>query len=208
IIEKMIKQRKDSISQFEAGGRQDLADIERAELEVLSAYMPAALSEEEVQAEVRAAVASVGAAGPQDMGKVMGVLKAKLAGRADMTQVSGRVKAALSGQEFARAAARYMIPQSFLQDLLNRVDIVDIVGRYVQLKKGGANFIGLCPFHNEKAPSFTVSPTKQFYHCFGCDAHGTAITFLMEYSGHGFVDAVKDLAQNVGMTVPEEESGL
>ena len=98
IIEKMIKQRKDSISQFEAGGRQDLADIERAELEVLSAYMPAALSEEEVQAEVKAAVASVGAAGPQDMGKVMGVLKAKLAGRADMTQVSGLVKAALSGQ--------------------------------------------------------------------------------------------------------------
>src|SRR5690606_2668155 len=101
-----------------------------------------------------------------------------------------------------------MIPQSFLQDLLNRVDIVDIVGRYVQLKKGGANFIGLRPFHNEKSPSFTVSPTKQFYHCFGCGAHGTAITFLMEYSGHGFVDAVKDLAQNVGMTVPEEESGL
>jgi len=98
IIEKMIKQRKDSISQFEAGGRQDLADIERAELEVLSTYMPAALSEEEVQAEVKAAVASVGATGPQDMGKVMGVLKAKLAGRADMTQVSGLVKAALSGQ--------------------------------------------------------------------------------------------------------------
>lgn len=98
IIEKMIKQRKDSISQFEAGGRQDLADIERAELEILSTYMPAALSEEEVQAEVKAAVASVGASGPQDMGKVMGVLKAKLAGRADMTQVSGLVKAALSGQ--------------------------------------------------------------------------------------------------------------
>ncbi len=101
-----------------------------------------------------------------------------------------------------------MIPQSFLQDLLNRVDIVDIVGRYVQLKKGGANFSGLCPFHNEKSPSFTVSPTKQFYHCFGCGAHGTAITFLMEYSGQGFVEAVKDLAQGVGMTVPEEESGL
>ncbi len=101
-----------------------------------------------------------------------------------------------------------MIPQSFLQDLLNRVDIVDIVGRYVQLKKGGANFMGLCPFHNEKSPSFTVSPTKQFYHCFGCGAHGTAITFLMEYSGQGFVEAVKDLAQGVGMTVPEEETGL
>ncbi len=101
-----------------------------------------------------------------------------------------------------------MIPQSFIQDLLNRVDIVDVVGRYVQLKKGGANFSGLCPFHNEKSPSFTVSPTKQFYHCFGCGAHGTAIGFLMEYSGLGFVESVKDLAQSVGMTVPEQEDRL
>lgn len=96
VIEKMIKQRKDSISQFEAGGRQDLADIEKAELIVLNAYMPAQMSEVEVQAEVTAAVAAVGAAGPQDMGKVMGVLKPKLAGRADMTAVSAMVKAALS----------------------------------------------------------------------------------------------------------------
>jgi len=96
VIEKMIKQRKDSISQFEAGGRQDLADIEKAELVVLNAYMPAQMSEVEVQAEVTAAVAAVGAAGPQDMGKVMGVLKPKLAGRADMTAVSAMVKAALS----------------------------------------------------------------------------------------------------------------
>ncbi|HYC43679.1 MAG TPA: DNA primase [Noviherbaspirillum sp.] len=98
-----------------------------------------------------------------------------------------------------------MIPQSFIQDLLNRVDIVDVVGRYVQLKKGGANYMGLCPFHNEKSPSFTVSPTKQFYHCFGCGAHGTAIGFLIEYSGLGFVEAVKDLAQGVGMVVPDED---
>ncbi|HEX2603639.1 MAG TPA: GatB/YqeY domain-containing protein [Oxalicibacterium sp.] len=96
IIEKMIKQRKDSIAQFEAGGRQDLVEIEKAELAVLNAYMPAALSDAEVQAEVNAAVAASGAAGPQDMGKVMGVLKAKLAGRADMTVVSTLVKAALS----------------------------------------------------------------------------------------------------------------
>jgi DNA primase len=101
-----------------------------------------------------------------------------------------------------------VIPQSFIQDLLNRVDIVDVVGRYVQLKKGGANYSGLCPFHNEKSPSFTVSPTKQFYHCFGCGAHGTAIGFLIEYSGLGFVDAVKELAQNVGMVVPEAEDRL
>ncbi|MDB5729464.1 MAG: GatB/YqeY protein [Noviherbaspirillum sp.] len=96
ILEKMVKQRKDSISQFEAGGRQDLADIEKAELAVLAAYMPAAMSEAELQAEVAAAVAATGATGPQDMGTVMGVLKPKLAGRADMTAVSGLVKAALA----------------------------------------------------------------------------------------------------------------
>jgi hypothetical protein len=94
IIEKMIKQRKDSITQFEAGGRQDLADIEKAELVVLSSYMPAALSQSEIEAEVASAVA--GASGPQDMGKVMATLKAKLAGRADMSAVSGMVKAALT----------------------------------------------------------------------------------------------------------------
>lgn len=96
IIEKMIKQRKDSISQFEAGGRQDLADIEKAELAVLSAYMPAALSDTEIAAEVAAAVAQVNPTGPQDMGKVMAIVKARLAGRADMTVVSGLVKAALA----------------------------------------------------------------------------------------------------------------
>jgi DNA primase len=101
-----------------------------------------------------------------------------------------------------------VIPPSFIQDLLNRVDIVEVVGRYVQLKKGGANFLGLCPFHNEKSPSFTVSPTKQFYHCFGCGAHGTAIGFLIEYSGQGFVETVKDLAQGVGMVVPEQDNRL
>jgi len=97
IVEKMIKQRKDSITQFEAGGRADLAEIEKGELAILSAYMPAGLSDEEIAAEVTAAVAATGAAGPQDMGKVMGVLKPKLAGRADMTVVSGLVKKALSG---------------------------------------------------------------------------------------------------------------
>jgi uncharacterized protein YqeY len=97
IVEKMIKQRKDSITQFEAGGRQDLADIEKAELAVLVTYMPAGLSDEEVAAEVAAAVAASGAAGPQDMGKVMAILKPKLAGRADMTAVSAQVKKALAG---------------------------------------------------------------------------------------------------------------
>jgi uncharacterized protein len=96
IIEKMIKQRKDSMSQFEAGGRHDLAEIEKAELAVLSDYMPASLSDAEVQAEVAAAVAEAGATGAQDMGKVMALLKPRLAGRADMTVASGFVKAALA----------------------------------------------------------------------------------------------------------------
>lgn len=98
-----------------------------------------------------------------------------------------------------------MIPQSFIADLLNRVDIVDVVGQHVTLKKAGGNFQGLCPFHNEKSPSFSVSPTKQFYHCFGCGAHGSAIGFLMEYSGLSYVDAIEDLARTAGLTVPHEE---
>ncbi|MGF6917755.1 GatB/YqeY domain-containing protein [Paraburkholderia sp. 40] len=96
VVDKMIKQRKDSISQFEAAGRTDLADKEKAELAILSAYMPEQMSEAEIVAEVQAAVAQTGAAGAQDMGKVMGVLKPKLAGRADMTAVSAQVKAALA----------------------------------------------------------------------------------------------------------------
>jgi len=97
-----------------------------------------------------------------------------------------------------------LIPDSFIQELLARVDIVDVVGRYVKLRKGGANLLGLCPFHNEKTPSFTVSPTKQFYHCFGCGAHGTALRFLTEHTGAPFPEAVRSLAASVGMTVPEE----
>jgi DNA primase len=96
------------------------------------------------------------------------------------------------------------IPQSFLSELLNRIDVVEVVGKYVQLKKGGANYMGLCPFHGEKSPSFSVSPTKQFFHCFGCGKNGNAIGFLMEHTGMSFIEAVKDLAQQVGMQVPEE----
>ncbi|MDR1888132.1 MAG: DNA primase [Zoogloeaceae bacterium] len=97
-----------------------------------------------------------------------------------------------------------MIPDSFIQDVLARVDIVELIDKHVHLKKAGANYAACCPFHNEKTPSFTVSPTKQFYHCFGCGAHGTAIGFLMEYQGLGFVEAVRELAASVGMQVPEE----
>ncbi|TSE29550.1 DNA primase [Tepidimonas charontis] len=98
------------------------------------------------------------------------------------------------------------IPASFLQELLARTDLVELVGRYVPLRKGGANYLGLCPFHAEKSPSFTVSPSKQFYHCFGCGAHGNAIDFLMRHLGLPFPDAVRDLAQQAGMSVPQDET--
>ena len=98
-----------------------------------------------------------------------------------------------------------MIPNDFLQTLLSRVDIVEVIDHYVPLKKAGANYAACCPFHKEKSPSFTVSPTKQFYHCFGCGAHGTAIGFLMEYAGKSFPDAVGDLAREVGLEVPRDE---
>ena len=97
-----------------------------------------------------------------------------------------------------------MIPQSFIDSLLQRVDIVELVGTHVQLKKAGANYSGLCPFHTEKSPSFTVSPSKQFYHCFGCGAHGTAIGFLIEHTGLSFPQAVEELARRSGLEVPRE----
>ena len=98
-----------------------------------------------------------------------------------------------------------MIPNDFISTLLSRVDIVDVVDRHVPLKKAGANYQACCPFHSEKTPSFTVSPTKQFYHCFGCGAHGTAIGFLMEHGGKSFPEAVEELARDAGLEVPHVE---
>ena len=99
------------------------------------------------------------------------------------------------------------IPSDFIQQLLARTDLADLIGRYVSLKKAGEEFKACCPFHNEKTPSFTISPRKGFYHCFGCGAHGTAITFLMEYSRHSFPDAVEELASQAGMQVPHADGG-
>ncbi|MGH8629848.1 MAG: DNA primase, partial [Burkholderiales bacterium] len=95
------------------------------------------------------------------------------------------------------------IPQHFIDELIARADIVEVISARVPLKKAGREFKACCPFHGEKTPSFTVSQSKQFYHCFGCGAHGTAISFLMEYHGMGFVEAVQDLAGRAGMTLPE-----
>jgi DNA primase len=101
-----------------------------------------------------------------------------------------------------------LIPEAFIQELLYRIDLVDLIDGHLPLKKAGANFSACCPFHSEKSPSFTVSPSKQFYHCFGCGAHGNAIGFLMEYSGIGFVDAIKELADRVGMQMPDDSRGM
>ena len=97
-----------------------------------------------------------------------------------------------------------MIPQSFIQELLNRVDIVELIGKTVPLKKTGKNLMGCCPFHKEKTPSFSVSAQKQFYKCFGCGASGSAIGFVMQYEGLSYPEAIRKLAESVGMQVPEE----
>ena len=101
-----------------------------------------------------------------------------------------------------------LIPQHFIDDLLTRVDIVDIIDNSVPLKRAGSNFKACCPFHDEKTPSFNVNQNKQYYHCFGCNAHGTAISFLMDYNGLGFIEAVEELASRAGVEVPREEGGF
>jgi len=99
-----------------------------------------------------------------------------------------------------------MIPQDFIDDLIARADIVEVLGRRIQLKKAGREFKACCPFHDEKTPSFTVSPSKGFYHCFGCGAHGTAIGFLMDFDHMSFVEAIENLAGMMGVDVPKDES--
>src|SRR5471030_2648144 len=96
-------------------------------------------------------------------------------------------------------------PPGFLDELRSRVSLADLVGKRVKLARKGREYGGLCPFHNEKTPSFYVVEDKQFFHCFGCGAHGDAIGFLMEYSGLGYIDALKDLASSVGMVLPDPE---
>jgi len=99
------------------------------------------------------------------------------------------------------------IPPAFIDDLLNRVDIVDLINGRIPLKKAGKDYQACCPFHDEKTPSFTVSRDKQFYHCFGCGVHGSAIGFLMDYDNMGFVEAIEELAQQAGIEVPREDDG-
>ena len=96
-------------------------------------------------------------------------------------------------------------PDDVIEEVRARNDIVDVISQYVTLKKKGANYFGLCPFHNEKSPSFSVSPGKQMYYCFGCGAGGNVITFIMEYENYSFGEALKYLADRAGITLPEAE---
>ena len=96
-------------------------------------------------------------------------------------------------------------PEEVIEEVRERNDVVDVIGSYVQLKKKGSSYFGLCPFHNEKSPSFSVSPGKQMYYCFGCGKGGNVISFIMEYENFGFVDALKLLADRAGVTLPEAE---
>ena len=120
-------------------------------------------------------------------------------------RATGLFRPVALGADVRRPATKSMIPNDFIATLLSRVDIIQVIDRYVPLKKAGANYQACCPFHSEKSPSFTVSPTKQFYHCFGCGAHGTAVGFLMEYGGKSFPDAVEELARDAGLEVPRIE---
>ena len=97
------------------------------------------------------------------------------------------------------------IPDQFIEDVVARTDLVELIGNRIKLKKSGGNHMGLCPFHNEKSPSFTVSQDKQFYHCFGCGAHGNAISFIMEFDRLEFVEAIEELARYHGLEVPREK---
>ena len=98
------------------------------------------------------------------------------------------------------------IPQDFIDDLVQRVDIGEIIGNRIDIKKAGKEYKANCPFHGEKTPSFTVSPEKGFYHCFGCGAHGTALGFLMEYERLTFIEAIEELAKTVGVEVPKKKT--
>ena len=113
---------------------------------------------------------------------------------------------AIAGLRYLRPMAG-RIPQAFIDELIARTDIVELIGGRVQLKKAGREWKACCPFHNEKTPSFWVSPDKQFYHCFGCGAHGTALGFLMEHDKLPFPDAVEELASRLGLEVPRDDDG-
>ena len=204
VLEKMIKQRREAITQFESGGRADLVAKETAEIAVLQTYLPAQMSDAEVDALIAEAIAATGATTIKDMGKVMARREAEGPGtrRHGRGQRPDQAETRLTPLPGARHVGR--IPQHFIDELIARADIVEVIGARVQLKKAGREYKACCPFHNEKTPSFWVSPDKQFYHCFGCGAHGTVLGFLMEHDHMAFPEAVEELATRLGLEVPHE----
>eukprot|EP00119_Amphimedon_queenslandica_P019083 XP_019859502.1 PREDICTED: uncharacterized protein LOC109587720 [Amphimedon queenslandica] len=174
--------------------------------------MPAPLDEAEIDALVLEAIERSGASDLKRMGEVMALLKPRVSGRADMAkrpESSGSKQGAsarISSHRWFRGGCGLAgrIPRSFVDDVLARTDIAEIIGHYLRLVPAGKDFKSLCPFHSEKTPSFTVVPDKQFYHCFGCGKSGSAIGFLMDYANMDFVEAVEDLAHRLGLEVPRE----
>ncbi|KMS94108.1 hypothetical protein BVRB_024720, partial [Beta vulgaris subsp. vulgaris] len=179
LLDKMVKQRRDSEQQYLAAGRSELAAQEAYEISEIQAWLPAALSAAELETIVTQAIADAGVTEMRDMGKAMALIKPQVQGRADMGE-------------------------SFIDDMLDRLDIVDVVDSRVKLRKTGKNYSACCPFHDEKTPSFTVSPEKQFYYCFGCGASGNALGFVMDYERLSFPEAVESLARLTGLEVPRE----
>ena len=206
VLEKMIKQRKESMAQFQAGNRQDLVDKETAEIALLQSYMPSRLSDAEIDALIAEAIARHRRRQHQGHGQGDGRHQGEGAG----PRRHGRRRRQNQSQARRLTQVRSMagrIPQPFIDEIVARSDIVEIIGARVALKKSGREYKACCPFHSEKTPSFWVSPDKQFYHCFGCGAHGTVVGFLMQYEKLGFLDAVADLAQRAGLELPREAQG-
>ena len=190
VLEKMGKQRRESIAQFQAGGRSDLVakETRRARhhqrLHAGAAQRRRARRPDQRPRSPRPAPRSI-----KDMGKVMGLIKSKAQGRADMARSVHASRRVCRRRDQAERPMSGRIPQDFIDELIARADIVEIIGSRCPLKKAGREYKACCPFHDEKTPSFWVSPDKQFYHCFGCGAHGTAL---------GLPDAVRPAAVSGG----------
>ena len=210
VLEKMIKQRRESVAQFDSGGRADLVAKENAEIALLQGYLPAQLSEAEHRCADRRGHRRHRCGFDQGHGQGHGDGEAAGAGpcRHGRGERPGQAETRLNRSfgRFVLQGARHVgrIPQHFIDELIARADIVEVIGARVPLKKAGREYKACCPFHNEKTPSFWVSPDKQFYHCFGCGKHGTVLGFLMDHDHLAFPEAVEELATRLGLTVPHE----
>ena len=226
MLQGMIKQRRESIALYEQGNRADLAQQERDEIAVIESFLPQQMSEDQIAAAAQAAIAETGAAGIKDMGKVMAALRERHAGSMDFSRAGPIVKrlvgldvfvAAMAASERSPAGGFFAVacgervetaepmafPPGFLDELRSRISLSGLVGRRVKLVRRGREYAGLCPFHHEKTPSFYVVEDKNFFHCFGCGAHGDAIGFVMRADNLDFLEAVEKLAGEAGLAVPQ-----